>query len=62
MDRIAIGLEKSREDTSKPLPCCLFGGIAPFIEPWLSEELRSRLVPRQKDASTGALLMIRQAG
>jgi glucosamine kinase len=63
VNRIAVALEKnhhSKEPQESPLRCCLFGGIAPFLEPWLGEELRSRLVPRQGDANTGAILMIRQ--
>jgi hypothetical protein len=45
--------------SDKSLPCSLFGGIAPFLEPWLGEDLRSKLVPRKSDANTGAILMIR---
>ena len=45
----------------KLLPCSLSGGLAPFIEPWLGEALRARLVPCELDAVHGALLMIRQA-
>ncbi|MGB0563276.1 MAG: BadF/BadG/BcrA/BcrD ATPase family protein [Spirulinaceae cyanobacterium] len=44
----------------QPLPCSLLGGLAPALEPWLSEGLRSRLVPAQEDAARGAILMIRQ--
>lgn len=43
-----------------PLPCCLFGGLAPFIEPWLYENLNNRLTPRRADANVGAILMIRK--
>lgn len=60
VDRIGTALHKMQVDQQKPLPCCLFGGIAPFIEPWLCEELRSVLVPRKADASVGAVFMIRQ--
>lgn len=59
IDRIGIALEKKRATSDEPIPTCLFGGIAPFIEPWLSEELRSRLTPRKGDANMGAILMIR---
>ncbi|NEO86390.1 MAG: hypothetical protein F6J87_19350 [Spirulina sp. SIO3F2] len=45
----------------QPLNCSLLGGIAPALEPWLGESLRSRLVPAQQDAAQGAILMIRQA-
>jgi glucosamine kinase len=59
VDRINAALVKLQTHPETPLPCCLFGGIAPFLEPWLSEELRSRIVTRQADANVGAILMIR---
>lgn len=59
IDRIGATLVKSQINQDEPLPCSLFGGIAPFIEPWLSEELRAHLVPRESDANMGAILMIR---
>lgn len=59
IDRVGHALIKMRTQTH-PLPCCLLGGIAPFIEPWLSEELRATFVARQGDASEGAILMIRE--
>lgn len=60
IDRIGYALAKQSEE-KKYLPCCLFGGIAPFIEPLLSEELRAHLVPRKNDATMGALLMLHTA-
>lgn len=57
VNQIAVALEKTQKQV---LPCCLFGGVAPFIEPWLSDELHSRLVPHQGDANAGAILMVRQ--
>ncbi len=60
VDRVATALIKMQTLREKPLPCSLFGGIAPFIEPWLSEELRESLVPRQADANVGAIIMIRE--
>ncbi len=59
IDRIAVGLGKIRADKELLLPCSLMGGIAPFIETWLSEELRASLVPRKADATVGAILMAR---
>lgn len=56
IDRVSVALVKSQE---KPLRCCLFGGIAPFIETWLSDELRASLVARESDANGGAILMVR---
>ena len=59
IDRIGTALIKGQRQRDALLPCSLFGGIAPFIEPWLSEELRACLVQRQADANSGAILMIR---
>lgn len=59
IDQVGHALAKMRTQ-ARPLPCCLLGGIAPFIEPWLSEELRATLVAQQGDASVGAILMVRE--
>jgi glucosamine kinase len=60
VDSVAAALEKHHPQDVTPLPCCLFGGIAPFIESWLSPELQARLTPRQGDANSGAILMARE--
>lgn len=60
MDKIFTALEKRAQDKSKKLPYSLFGGIVPFIEPWLGTELKSRIVPRQADATVGAIWMVKQ--
>lgn len=60
IDKVGSALQKQIQTKDKILPCCLFGGIAPFIEPWLGEQLKSRLVPRQFDANRGAILRIRK--
>ncbi len=60
VDRVGTALLKMQSNHDKNLPCCLFGGIAPFIEPWLGEDLRARLTPRKADANAGAILMIRE--
>lgn len=60
IDRIALTLVKLQGNKEQPLPCSLFGGIAPFIEPWLADEVKTHLVPREADANTGAILMIRE--
>jgi glucosamine kinase len=59
IDRLGAALASQSLD--KALPCSLLGGLAPFIEPWLGEPLRPRLVRCELDAVYGALLMIRQA-
>lgn len=58
IDHVGTALRKSQK-RNEALPCVLFGGIAPFIEPWLGEPLRSRLVPRQADANAGAIILIK---
>ncbi len=42
VNRIGTAMEKMQRDKSQQLPCALFGGIAPFLEPWLEESLRAR--------------------
>lgn len=59
IDNIGIALKK-RTQGDKVLPCCLFGGLAPFIEPYLSDELKSHIVPRKHDATTGAIFLVKQ--
>ena len=59
IDRLAAAL--AAQSIDKALPCSLLGGLAPFIEPWLEEPLRRRLVSCKLDAVHGAVLMIRKA-
>lgn len=59
IDAIAEALRKKNPNQKAQLPYCLFGGIAPFLKPWLSEELRSRLVSCKNDAAFGAIIMIK---
>jgi glucosamine kinase len=58
IDRLGAALAMRAGAT---LPCSLLGGLARFIEPWLDQTLRARLVPCEHDAVRGALLMIRAA-
>lgn len=58
IDLIGEALDQKSEKT---LPCSLLGGLASAVEPWLSEKLRSRLVPPQSDAAQGGIILIRQA-
>ena len=60
IDRVGVALEKQWQVDESTLPCCLFGGIAPFIQPLLGEALRSRLVTRKIDPCIGAILMVRE--
>lgn len=58
IEKVNDALEKMRVKTDS-FPICLFGGIAPFIQTWLSEELLASLVDREGDASIGAIRMVR---
>jgi len=43
------------------LPLCLFGGLAPFLKPYIAEDIQQHIVDRQHDAPEGALMMIKNA-
>ncbi len=59
IDDIATALDKHTIDRSRTLPYSLFGGIAPFIIPWLEAKLRDKIVERQFSATQGAIFMIK---
>lgn len=58
IEEMASTINKKNGPT--PLPICLFGGLAPHIEPWLSEDLRKQIKPRVLGATEGAVIMIKQ--
>ncbi len=60
VERIGASLAKMSVH-KKLLPCCLCGGIAPFLEPYLNEELRNNLVPKDADANVGAILLVKNS-
>jgi glucosamine kinase len=60
LDAVASALHAKQLDKSHTLPCALAGGIAPFIQPFLGDSLRSRLTPCQLPPEAGAILFIRQ--
>ncbi len=60
IDDIAMTMEKRLPPGHPPSPCCLLGGVAPFIQSRVGLELKDRLVPRKHDATKGAIYMIRQ--
>ena len=60
IDEIAATMEQRLPPHPNPLPCCLLGGIAPFIQSRSNEALKSRLVPRRHDAPKGAIYMVRK--
>lgn len=59
IDNVSEAMKRRAIDPDASLPVSLFGGIAPFLRPWLSEKLQDRLVERTHDASVGAVFMIR---
>lgn len=56
---VANSLVKQQINSSV-LPCCLMGGIAPFLVPYLPDDLTQRLVPPKTSACQGALVMIKE--
>lgn len=59
IDNVSEAMRRRAIDKNATLPISLFGGIAPFLRPWLSQNLQDRLVERTHDASVGAVFMIR---
>lgn len=59
IDNVAEAMKKRAINKNVELPVSLFGGIAPFLRPWLNQALQERLVERTHDASVGAVYMIR---
>ena len=51
----------NKKADNKNLPYCLFGELAVPINPWLSEDIRKRIVQPHADGSVGAVLMIKNA-
>ena len=54
IDRIADALAYPQ------LPCSLIGGVAPFLEPYLSPSLQARLRPSQMSPDAGAIILVKQ--
>jgi glucosamine kinase len=44
----------------KDLPCALVGGVAPFIEPYLSANMRKQLQPCKGTPAEGAIMLLRK--
>ncbi len=47
--------------TKQVIPCCLFGGIAPFLLPWIDQNFIDALVERKYDPAKGAIIMVKEA-
>lgn len=56
LDAVGNALQVKRKDRSRTLPCAMVGGVAPFVQPYLSEALRSRLVACELPPEAGAIL------
>lgn len=59
IDSVSASMFKRAVNKQVTLPISLFGGIAPFIRPWLDNKLQARLIERKHDASVGAVFMIK---
>lgn len=60
VDAVGSALQAKQQDKSTTLPCALAGGIAPFLQPYLGNSLRARLVPPKLPPEAGAILFLRQ--
>lgn len=58
IDQIFLGL--GNQSGEKKCPLGLLGGVAPFIQPYLSKELQKHLIERKMDAPRGAILMLKR--
>jgi len=58
ISRIGAALTKQVQQI---LPCCLCGGLAQFVEPYVDASLKSRLVACQHDAAKGAIFMLQNS-
>ena len=60
IDAIGVTLLAKQHQSHQPLPCSLVGGVTDFIEPYLSEPLRARLLPCQMTPDAGAVMIARK--
>lgn len=60
IDKVGAALNLCVQHKSKMMPCSLFGGLAPFVQPWLGPELRQRIVERKHGPAKGAIFMIKE--
>ncbi len=59
VDGVAAALLAGQRRKDRALPCVLVGGVAEFIQPYLGEDLRSRLQVCKLPPVSGALLLLR---
>lgn len=61
IDHLGLTLIKQTQDPlQQKIPMSLIGGIAPFLQPFLSAELKEHVRPSQYSCAKGAILMIQQ--
>ncbi len=60
VDRIFYALQKKAGEHKDRIKYALFGGVAPYVQPWVCQELKSLLTERKHNATKGAIFMIRQ--
>lgn len=59
INAVNAALLDAQSDKYQPLPCALIGGVAAFLEPYLSNSLRARLRPASATPEAGAILLVR---
>lgn len=62
IESISEALLAKQAEVREPLPCSLIGGIAEFIQPYLSETLRARLHAAAFTPDSGAIFLIKKTG
>lgn len=59
IDDIGLALLSSHIEAQAFFPLSLTGGIAPFVQPYLTKELQTRLRPCQLSPESGAILLVK---
>lgn len=59
IEAVGAALLAQQKNPAKPLPCAMVGGVAPFLQPYLQQTLRDRLVTAQLPPEAGAILFVR---
>ena len=59
IDQMNCALINAQSNPQEILPCTFIGGVAPFVEPYLSDALRSRLRPAFATPDAGAVMLVR---
>ncbi len=61
LDAVGDALVSKQRNSSTALPCALVGGVAPFIQPYLSAALQSRLTPCKRPPEAGAIIFAKHS-